>query len=139
MVFIMIKMDDIIPVMLEAFENDKTFTFPVNGRSMSPFLKKDDLVTVSKCDEIKKGDVILFKRTLGGYVLHRVKRVKNDEIVVYGDRQLNYETLDRSQVIAIMVSKNRNGKEISLDKSSYKMYKAFVKLKLTRLIFKVFC
>ena len=74
----MIKVEKFYPLILEAFNENKTFSFPVKGSSMRPLLKNDDVVTICKIDTYKVGDILFFRRDDGAFVLHRLRKIKND-------------------------------------------------------------
>lgn len=137
MVFIMINMDDLKELMLDTFKEGKTFTFPAKGKSMKPFINDSDVVTLRKVDKIKKGDVIYFKRELGGYVLHRVIKIKKDGLIMCGDHQTRCEKIKEDQVLAILDGVERKGKEKNLNSKKYRFYKFFIRFRIVRFIFKV--
>ncbi len=53
----------------------------VTGRSMAPFLKTGDTVTIRKVpvDRLAIGDLVFFKSRLGLPILHRLIRIKKTE------------------------------------------------------------
>ena len=54
-------------------------SIPVSGNSMCPFLHPGDQVFLEKPQgALKKGDVVLFTRLTGQYVLHRIRKVNPD-------------------------------------------------------------
>ena len=136
----MIKMDDLYPLMIDAFNNNMTFTFPVKGTSMRPLLKTNDVVTINKDNNYKVGDVILYKRDNGQFVFHRIRRInkKNNTFILVGDHQRKVEKDIRfDQIIAKMISyKKENKKEDNNLKSfRYRLYKLLVKISLIRWLF----
>lgn len=119
----MTKMADLIPIMNEAFENDKTFSFPINGTSMQPFLKTGDVVTVAKPINLKKYDIILYLRDNGQYVLHRIVKIKNGAFVLLGDHQVCKEyPIYPNQVLAKVISYQKGNKEKELKGFKYNLY-----------------
>ena len=50
----------------------------VTGRSMQPFLRGGEIVTIKKvpCSELRIGDLIFFDNSVGSPVLHRIVRKK---------------------------------------------------------------
>lgn len=136
----MIKMDNLYPLMLDAFENNMTFTFPVKGTSMRPLLKTNDVVTIEKSNEFKVGDVILYKRDNGQFVFHRIRKInkKNNTYVLVGDHQRKVEKGIRfDQIIAKMISYRKENKkeDNNLKSFRYKLYKLLVKISLIRWLF----
>ena len=85
----------------------------ISGNSMSPFLVHGrDTVYLSRLTRpVKRGDVLLYQRSNGVYIFHRVYRVENNSFTMVGDAQTELELGIRSeQVIAIMTSVERKGK-----------------------------
>lgn len=68
----------------EAFINVK---IPLNGNSMYPLIRKmRDYVTVSPMNrKIKRGDIVLFRRADGKYVVHRVLKTDGLKVHTMGD------------------------------------------------------
>ena len=88
----------------------------VTGNSMSPFLIGGrDTVFLSRLErEPRKGDILLYRRTPGGYVLHRVYRITGDNLTMLGDAQTLPEPgIRREQVIAVVTRVSRKGKELA--------------------------
>lgn len=91
-------------------------TVPVTGSSMVPFLHSGDTVYLDAVPEmLHKGDVILYMRPNGDYVLHRICKLCSDgSLLVAGDAQTRLEILpDRSCVFAIAVSARHKDKLIA--------------------------
>jgi signal peptidase I len=73
---------------------------PISGVSMRPFLRNGDFAYLAPLPEkIRKGDILLFRRSDGRYVLHRVYKTRKDgTYLMLGDSQLNPEPVDTSQL-----------------------------------------
>ncbi|MGM9971001.1 MAG: S24/S26 family peptidase [Anaeroplasmataceae bacterium] len=139
----MLKMEELRPFIDEAFENGNTFSFPINGTSMKPLLHTGDVVKIKdiKDHTIKKGDILLYVRDNGQYVIHRVRYVYNDTYDIVGDHQVLLEYGVRySQIIAYAVSYKKKGKEHEyfFKGFRYSIYKLLVKSKFIRKIFSKF-
>ena len=136
----MLKMEEIRPLIDEAFKNGQSFSFPINGTSMNPLLHTGDVVKIKdiKNHTVKKGDILLYQRQSGQYVIHRVRHIKKDSYVIVGDHQveLEYDVLP-SQIIAYAVSYKKSGKEKEylLKGFKYGIYKLLVKSSIIRKIF----
>ena len=94
-------------------ENITALPLVISGNSMSPFLVHGrDTVYLSRLDRpAKKGDVLLYKRESGSYILHRVYKVEKDSYTMVGDAQTQLEQgIRQDQIIAIMTSALRKGK-----------------------------
>ena len=76
------KMEEILA------ETGELFT-TASGVSMLPCIRpKRDMLHLAKPEhDIKKYDVLLYKRKNGTYILHRVLEVKSDSYVLCGDNQ----------------------------------------------------
>ena len=86
----------------------------VSGSSMTPFLRHgQDTVYLSRLTRpVRRGDILLYQRRNGGYVLHRVWKVCPDSYIMVGDAQnmLEYGIRD-DQIIAIVTAAERRGKD----------------------------
>lgn len=85
----------------------------ISGNSMSPFLTHGrDTVYLSKVTEpLKKGDMILYRRASGAYILHRIYQVRDGVYDLVGDGQLGIEPGIRpEQVLAVVKTVRCNGK-----------------------------
>ena len=81
---------ELMPIIEDAFSQGLSVTLPITGNSMRPlFRHKRDSVVLSACDpySLKRGDVPLYQRENGQYVLHRIVRVKQ------GMRRRNWSTV----------------------------------------------
>ena len=86
---------------------------PVSGTSMCPFLHPGDTVYLDKPgDKLRIGDIVLYRRSSGQYVLHRIIRIGHGNLIyVTGDNQTTPEAVDSAgQVIAVVSGANRNGR-----------------------------
>lgn len=74
---------------------------PVAGTSMTPFLHSGDTVYLNLPDSpLKKGDIVLFTRPGGQYVLHRIVAVHRDgSFTLLGDAQREYEPVSGAEYI----------------------------------------
>lgn len=101
----------------------------VSGSSMNPFLiSRRDIVYLNKiCDsDFKKEKIILFKRSNGNFVLHRIKKVLPDGILLMnGDAQTWTETVNKKQVIAVVSEIERKGKRKSAESLYWRAVNCF--------------
>lgn len=91
-------------------------TVPVAGSSMVPFLHNGDTVYLNAPPKkLKKGDVVLYTRDNGDYVLHRIRKVhKNGSLTLVGDAQQFLEHLPGwDRVHGIVVAARHKGKRIT--------------------------
>lgn len=95
-------------------------TVPVRGGSMNPFLvdNRDCVLLVPVPERLRRGDIVLFRRSSGQYVLHRIVAVRRSrpgghEPVYFmrGDAQEMTEgPVARAQVRALAARVMRHGR-----------------------------
>lgn len=101
---------------------------PITGSSMLPLLKEGrarvEVVSIN-LRQLKKGDVVLYKKNNGLLVLHRIIKSKADDVyIVLGDHQVkNAECVNKQQIIAVAKGFYINGHYISENTLWYKIYK----------------
>ena len=97
----------------------------VTGHSMKPFLKDGkNIVWLKACTEadFKRGKILLFRRTDGKVVLHRVRKVLSDgELVMNGDAQYWCENIKKEQAVAVVTYIEKNGKKKSCNSLVYRL------------------
>ncbi|MBR2993708.1 MAG: S24/S26 family peptidase [Clostridiales bacterium] len=109
----------------EELEKSGKLVYTTVGVSMRPLIKQDrDIAIISKPEgRLKKFDVAMYKRPNGQYVLHRVVKVLEDGYVILGDNCISKEyNIKDSQILGVLTSLNRKGKEIDLNSFGYKLY-----------------
>lgn len=82
-----IKLEEIEPTIRKIFAAGGDFTFYPKGTSMHPFVEQGrDKITLAPIqDQVRKYDVILYKRKNGAFVLHRVVGKRADGYIFRGD------------------------------------------------------
>ena len=93
----------------------------VSGSSMTPFLApgRDSVYLSAISEALRPGDVVLYRRDNGRYVLHRILRVNGDSYTMVGDAQTVPEPgIRREQILAIVTAVRRKGK--LLQKGSFR-------------------
>lgn len=109
-------------------ETGELFT-TANGVSMLPCIrpKRDMLHLVKPKENIRKYDVILYKRTNGTYILHRVMDVGADSYVLCGDNQWVLEHgITDEQVLGVLRGFYRGKRYVDCQKNF--LYHFYVKL-----------
>ncbi len=96
------------------------------GTSMTPFLRDGiDIVVLSPCDkkELKKGEIVLFRYN-GKYLLHRIIKVKENELIIQGDGICkNNEKVSQKDVIGLVRTIVRpNLKQVSIHNWRSRVY-----------------
>ena len=98
--------------LLNTEERIEALPLVVTGHSMTPFLIDGrDRVFLSRVTRpVRRGDILLYRRRSGGYVLHRVYRVQGGTFTMVGDAQRELEPgICPEQVIAIVTRVQRKG------------------------------
>ena len=127
----------------EYIEKNGSLTYTNVGTSMMPLLRQGkDLFTVTKRngEKCKKGDVVLYKKPPNKYILHRIVEVRKNDYVILGDNCINKEYgIKDIDIIGVMTSYVRNGKEHSIYDKSYRLYSFWTMKKMgIRIILKKF-
>ena len=119
-------MEALWALMLPQLSRGGTVQLTVSGNSMYPMLRsRQDTVVLRKDENLRRGDLIFFRREDGSFVLHRIIRVKDaDHFLVCGDNQNEPETVARGQVHAKMTAYIRGGKTRGAENAGYKAYVA---------------
>lgn len=105
-------------------QSDGRANLPVTGHSMLPMLRPGrDSVMLAKAGALKKGDIPLYQRENGRYVIHRIVKMKNGNYICCGDHQYVPETVAPSQVLAVVTGFTRKGKARSCNGCGYRAYR----------------
>lgn len=103
-----------------------SLTYTFKGNSMNPMLKQGrDIFTVraKTSERCRKYDVVLYRRPPNQYVLHRVVEVRDTGYVILGDHCISKEYgITDDDIIAVMTSFTRRGKEHSVHEISCRIY-----------------
>ena len=100
---------------LAVMETGAAAPLVISGSSMSPFLihGRDTVYLSPPPERLKKGDMILYRRASGQYVLHRICAVEGEAFCLIGDAQREKEHgIRRDQVIALVTAARRKGKPL---------------------------
>ena len=102
----------LMPKLLALLEETDNVPLVISGSSMTPFLiHRRDTVYLSKVRRpLKKGDMILFRRDSGDYILHRILRAEKGIYTLIGDAQNRTEPVREDQVLALVTAVRRKGK-----------------------------
>ena len=121
-----VNMETLLPFIEEAFSRGLDFQIPITGTSMNPLLYQGrDFVFIEKPTfPLEIGDIPLYRRSDGAFVLHRVVDIKeNGEYVMCGDNQftLEYGITDK-HILAKMKCVLRDGQIIDESNKKYRKY-----------------
>ncbi len=95
------------------------------GVSMMPLLRQNrDVMIIERVEgRLKRYDVPLYIRADGQYVLHRIIRVHKDCYDIIGDNCVCIERgVKDSQIIGVLTGIIRDGRTITTDNFTYKLY-----------------
>ena len=98
----------------ELLQSVDTLPLLVRGNSMAPFLVDGrDTVYLTRLDRpLKVGDIVLYKRTNGDYILHRICKVEGAAYCMIGDAHTVHEWgISREQIFARVSWVQRKGKQ----------------------------
>lgn len=88
----------------------------ISGNSMSPFLIHGrDTVYLSRLSRPpRRGDMLLYRRRSGAYILHRVCAVTPEGLTMVGDAQTEMEPgIQPDQIAAVVTRVERKGKTLA--------------------------
>ena len=85
-------MNDIWQIAEVVISSGGEFRLFHKGTSMLPLLRQGiDSVNLVSPNDIKKNDILLYKRASGQFVMHRAIKIKGDEYIMCGDNQYEHE------------------------------------------------
>lgn len=122
-----ISFDEVTPLLLEILAENRSAEITTTGNSMRPMLHdRESRVRLAKPGKLKKGDLPLYQRENGTYVLHRIVAVTGDTFTCCGDAQWHLETgLREEQVLAVVTDFTWHGQWVSCDAGLYRFYWKF--------------
>lgn len=98
--------------------------YTTTGMSMRPFLRSgQDLMVIEAKKEVRcrVRDVVLYRRTSGKYVLHRIMAVRKDDYVLCGDNCWQLEPGIRDdQILGVLTAVIREGRRTEVSELSYR-------------------
>lgn len=118
-------LEQMAPLIEEALLRGDSVRLTVTGNSMYPMLhSRKDTVVLQKAETIKKYDITFHRRSDGRYILHRVLKINPDGTYqIAGDNELKTEPpVKREQILGVVTSYTRWGKECSLKSPWYWLY-----------------
>lgn len=107
--------NEYISMLCELTEQGAEVQLPVRGNSMAPFLigGRDEVCFRKPDRPLHRGDIVLFRRKSGKYVLHRICRIQNGAYYLAGDAQRMLEgPIAEQQVVGLVTRAWRKGKWI---------------------------
>lgn len=121
-----VSLKELEPIIRETLEAGGCVKLPVTGTSNLPTLAPDrDRVTLQKAEgPLVKGDLPLYKRDSGQFVLHRIVSVgKDGSLCCCGDHQWRKEAGIRpDQVLGLVTQIRRKDREFSTEHKGYRLW-----------------
>lgn len=129
-----VEMSKIEPTIRDVVGAGGVVRLTVTGRSMEPTLiEKRDSVLLVKPEKVKKGDIVLYLRENGDYVLHRIVGKKKGAFLLCGDNQTIIEyPIYPEQIFGMVSGIVRKGNVIPITNIKYRIA-AFVWTRFIRL------
>ena len=118
------SLEALLPTIEEVIAAGGVFRLYPRGTSMLPLLHEGtDSVELSAADEYTVGDVLLYRRANGQFVLHRLIAVERDALTFCGDHQNTPEYgVPKSAVLAKMCGYFAGEEHRTLDAPEYRRY-----------------
>lgn len=92
-------------------------TFPVNGKSMRPFIVDGESVVLEKSGRLKTADIVLAKVSTGSFVIHRIVGFNDNGVVLMGDGNLQQREFacfeDIVAVVTTVIGKSGKSRNVS--------------------------
>lgn len=124
------EISDAIDIIREQLNNNGRVSFVPKGISMKPMLSGNEKVILEKPKgKLKKYDLPLYLRN-GNYIIHRIIKVHKDgTYTACGDNNVFLEKgIEDKDIIAVVTSYYKKGKEKSVNELSYKIYSRYIVL-----------
>lgn len=116
---------EFLPAVISFIEEGHTATISLRGVSMRPFLEDGrDKALLGKPSDIKVGDAVLAEISPSRYVLHRVWKIKGENVTLLGDGNLTPEHCHLSDIRAKALGFYRKKRDNfdSVDSYKWKVY-----------------
>lgn len=108
----------------QELEQRGSLIYTTVGMSMRPFLRSgQDLMVIERPHNgrCRVRDVVLYRRSSGKYVLHRIMWVRKDDYVLCGDNCWSLEPGIRDdQILGVLTAVIRNGKRLDVGQWGYR-------------------
>lgn len=112
------------PFIRAVLEKGGAFPFYPQGTSMEPAICAGrDMVVLSPLPgQLKKYQIVLYKRDNGAFVLHRIIHINDSSFTMRGDHQfLSEPGIRREQMIGIVTELVRDGRTIHINDTAHRI------------------
>ena len=117
-------MEQLIALVQLQLKEQGSASLVVTGNSMWPlFRHMRDRVILAPPESCKKGDIALYQRQNGKFVLHRIVQMQNGSCICCGDNQCEKEKIQKDWILAVVTDFERKGKLYSVTSKGYRLYK----------------
>ena len=133
-----IHLSDYEELIREVLASGGEFRLYPHGTSMLPLLRQGiDSVALRSLDRApRKFDILFYQRADGSYILHRVKEVTNEGIVLWGDNHTMLEYgITEKNIIGYAARIFRGDKELDCQSLGYRAYLWLWQFKAIRRVF----
>lgn len=130
-----VPVEELMEVVMLQLQTAQRANLTVTGGSMLPMLRQyRDTVQLKPIDgRLQPGDIALYRRDNGRYVLHRVIRLTEDGYLFCGDNQAELEPVRQDQLMALVTGFTKKGKQHQTEELCYRLYQwIWVKLFFAR-------
>ena len=124
---VILPMDQLIGLVQLQLSEKGSASLVVTGNSMLPiFRHMRDRVLLAPPENFKKGDIILYRRDDGKYVLHRILKKKDGYVICSGDNQWVMERVEDTWVLAVVTGFYKHSKQIHKRKRQINIFTTFL-------------
>ena len=109
-----LPMEELYPILEEQLASGGRCLLPVTGSSMLPALRQGRDAVLLEKRPVGRGDVILYRRENGAFILHRIVGERGDLWLCCGDNQWRGEAVPKDRVLAAVAAVRRGGRETGL-------------------------
>lgn len=106
----------------DAIREGKDVKIIAKGNSMLPFIRTGDTVLLSKPHRLRTGMIVLVEPQEGMFILHRINKLMDDDMFLYGDGNLGTkEKVPYTSVIAVVKTVYRGKRVINYGSFVWKL------------------
>lgn len=98
------------------------------GNSMLPFIKegRDTVILVEPKKQLKKYDMVVYNVVDNKLFMHRILKIRDNDLIIMGDNNTFKEYVNKSSVIAVCEGYYKNKKYIDCNKNKFYRIKVFL-------------